>query len=122
MPKENIMTLSRSTNANADYTETPDAKEFPKLYEAISAGCLQRIADSLEKMEDPFAKLHAEKQELTRTLNKIRVEKNDQVERLEGIVRTSSDRANYWERRCSRIEKLLKANGIKVPGQGKYNG
>lgn len=51
MAEENIRALSRSTAVVTSYTVNPKSNTYPKLYEAVSAGCLQRIADSLEKLE-----------------------------------------------------------------------
>jgi len=57
MAEENIRTLSRSTRVMATYTVNPKSNTYPNLYEAVTAGCLQRIADSLEKLEVPYDKL-----------------------------------------------------------------
>lgn len=60
MPDENIRNLSRSTNVKADYINTKTSHQYAKLYEAVSAGCLQRIADSLERMERPYSDIKRE--------------------------------------------------------------
>lgn len=50
MLKTNIIELSRNSNVQAHYKETEDSKLYPKLYEAVSAGCLQRIATAMESI------------------------------------------------------------------------
>jgi hypothetical protein len=50
MGKRGIIELSRSTNAETHYNEGKDSHTYPHLFEAISAGCLQRIANAQESM------------------------------------------------------------------------
>jgi hypothetical protein len=55
MPEENIRELSRSLKVVTTYNKTPTSNTYKNLFEAVSAGCLQRIADSLEIMQKPYA-------------------------------------------------------------------
>lgn len=63
----------------------------------VQLGCLQRIAESLEKMEDPFASLLKEQEYLNRTIL-------DQKEIISGLKALN-------EKYTSQIARLQKKEG-----------
>lgn len=58
MHEKNIRELSRSTTVVAFYRDNTRSNTYPDLYNAVIAGCLQRIADSLEVIQRPMDELN----------------------------------------------------------------
>lgn len=67
---------------------TFDSKDMPTL-DNINTGCLQRIADSLEKIEAPFQKLISDNEYLRNTNEQLSADKADlsrKIIALKGVI------------------------------------